>query len=123
MPLTDEDLLDSFLKSDTWVKQWRREIEGKGRRWELPNPIRTFLRNFFHVAHGQPTPLEVEQTTHRLVRLYRSRNARKAARTRMKRTLKDRQRRFSALSKRFDKVSKKIRLIVERRKKEPEFNL
>lgn len=123
MPLTDENLLDSFLRSETWTKQWRREIEGKGRRWELSNPIRTFLRNFFHVAHGQPTPLEVEKTTHRLVRLYRSRNARKAAKTRMKRTLKDRQRRFRALSKRFDTASKQIKKLVERRKKEPELNL
>lgn len=75
---TDEDLVASFFDSD--YGDLYREF---GRNWELMDYIRDFLKPFAFFDGADP--VEAEKAAQRIANVIRSRNARKAARTRKKR--------------------------------------
>lgn len=123
----DARLLALFLKSEIWTGpkektplkefSWRDQITKEERWWELQVPVRTFVYQFYRVPHGVRASLEIENTVQRVTRLFRSQNARQAAYTKARRTLKKRKARLKVVSKQLEKAGKRIARALEREKR------
>ncbi|OGG80085.1 hypothetical protein A3A39_02760 [Candidatus Kaiserbacteria bacterium RIFCSPLOWO2_01_FULL_54_13] len=81
MSLTDERLADGVLYSVQW-QGWREHRKG-GRWWEIPEIVRSALRD--HPQLREESSLEFEKTVQRVTKILRSRWAKKGVETKRRR--------------------------------------
>jgi hypothetical protein len=84
---TDLQLADVVFKTRYW-KRYRQFID-PGRNWELPNHVRSALKE--QRLDATLLPIEFEKTVQRVIKIIRSRNAKKAAQTRRRNRERKRQ--------------------------------
>ena len=83
----DEKLADAVYKTEFWKRH--RQFIDPTRNWELPNHVRSALRDLR--LDVLLFPLEFEKTVQRVAKIIRSRNAHKAAQTRQQNIERKRQ--------------------------------
>ena len=87
---SDEDLAEAFLKSPTWKRHSR--FQPFKHRNGTKDLVRSFIRMYENIPFDECTPLAVELATGRVTHLVQSRWSKKAATTRKRNTVRERER-------------------------------